>query len=660
MGDIWSFLLQTLTASGVAALLLAAKAMLRDKLSPRWQFSVWGLLALVLLIPAGLGGRYVLVNWPLAVETARSLLTGEYGALTRVTAPVPLPLFDGPPRTGAAWLHCAYAVGAALLLGRCAVSYIRLRRALRRGRPAGDIQAARVRAVAERYGLPTCPAVEADGLSSAFICGVFRPVLALPAGVETDEKVLLHELLHLKHHDAAWGLVICLFRCIHWCNPLLWHCADLAANDLEALCDQRVLERLEGEDRRDYGRILLSMANEKYARAAGTSSMANGGKNIRRRIESIARFKKYPAGMGLAAVCTVLVLAGPCLTGSRAQAPYRGGSPLPAGLDAAAAMASARTTYCTTFAGAFDTYARAVLDKNILYRAMCAPLAEQNALAEQLRQAQSRSAWPPESGWDAGLEAPRNVQAGYEIYNLFPAESGYEGLLAVELTGVPEGETWDGTVHSRWMAVQPLRAEREGNRWGVRPLGEPYPIQGDVRSYGNIGLPARVYEARFGDFTLRLRLQTTSHVAESRAQTDSPLFSTAVFAATPRPNGEFTDIGYDTSLTAVYTGDPAKRGEIRSIGVSCAPASPDAARPELRNPGTGNSTGSSSNGEEWGTQDTLRWENGNEIFLSGGGGGFAGSGAGTYAFPESYAADLYLNGKKAAALTLLPVEGGLQ
>ena len=40
MTDLWSFLLQTLTASGVAALLLAVKALFRDKLSPRWQFGV--------------------------------------------------------------------------------------------------------------------------------------------------------------------------------------------------------------------------------------------------------------------------------------------------------------------------------------------------------------------------------------------------------------------------------------------------------------------------------------------------------------------------------------------------------------------------------------------------------------------------------------------
>ena len=91
MTDLWSFLLQTLTASGAAALLLAVKALFRDKLSPRWQFGVWGVLALVLLLPAGGGGRYALFNWPLWVESAKAALTGDY-SLTRVLAPIPLPL----------------------------------------------------------------------------------------------------------------------------------------------------------------------------------------------------------------------------------------------------------------------------------------------------------------------------------------------------------------------------------------------------------------------------------------------------------------------------------------------------------------------------------------------------------------------------------------
>ena len=307
MTDIWSFLLQTLTASGAAVLLLALKAMFRDKLSPRWQFAAWGVLAILLLLPAGRGGRYVLLNWPFYVELLRSALTGEYGALARVTAPVPLPQ-GAVPRTAADWLFVLYLLGAAVLLARYVLAYIRLCQALGRGRAVED---GRVRAVAEEYHLPVCPAVEVDGLPSAFICGVRRPVLVLPAGAAVDDKVILHELLHLKYHDVAWGLLICLLRCLHWCNPLLWYCANRASNDLEALCDQRALERLAGEERRDYGRILLEMATDNYARVPGTSAMANGERNIRRRIEAIASFKKYSAGLKLPALCIGLALAVP-------------------------------------------------------------------------------------------------------------------------------------------------------------------------------------------------------------------------------------------------------------------------------------------------------------------------------------------------------------
>ena len=44
MFDIWSFMLQTLTVSGVAALILVIKALFKDKLSPKWQFAVFPFL----------------------------------------------------------------------------------------------------------------------------------------------------------------------------------------------------------------------------------------------------------------------------------------------------------------------------------------------------------------------------------------------------------------------------------------------------------------------------------------------------------------------------------------------------------------------------------------------------------------------------------------
>ncbi len=639
MTDLWSFLLQTLTASGAAVLLLAAKGLFRDKLPPRWQFAAWGVLGLALVLPAGRGGRYALLNWPFYVELLRSALTGEYGALARVTAPVPLPRWE-LPADPAGWLYDVYVLGVVVLLGRYAVSYARLRLILRRGRAADP---APVRAVAEEYGLPACRCVEAEGLESAFLCGIFRPVLAVPAGEIVDEKVILHELVHLKQRDTLWGVVIGFFRCLHWCNPLLWYCADRAGNDLEARCDQRVLELLEGEDRRDYGRILLSMANEKYPRAPGTSSMANGGKNIRRRVEAIARFKKYPAGMGLVSACLLLIFAVPLAAGMRAELPNRG-----IGGVAPADLAYARTVYCTTYAGAFDAYAKAVLARRSDYRAMCAPLSEQNALAEGYLNV------PVWSWEEMGIPGPLNRNEGYQIYNLTQTgEDAYEGLLVLTLNDAPEGEEWDSTVSTRWLTVQPLRAGKEGDRWVVVPQGAFRSVQGDDRVGGNVGLPAWEYEAPAGDFTLRMRWQTRSRVDSQ--EPSGGWFNVSTFSTTPKPGGEFmTD--FDQIALAEYTGAPGDRTRYQSIGASYQPMWGDEERPVLRGPGRLNSSGSSSSGEGWG-QNTLDWdwEDEDTIFLTGGGS----QREGPVDPPRAYAADLYLNEEKAAELTLLPVKGGL-
>ena len=650
MTDIWSFLLQTLTVSGVAALLLVVKAMFRDKLSPRWQFAVWGVLAVVLLLPAGRGGRYVLLNWPMLMEALKSNLTGDFGTLTRVTAPIPLPPLSAPA-TAAEWLYMIYAAGAVALLARYLVSYLLLRRALKRGRP---VQSERVTAVGAQYGLPVCPAVEVDGLPTAFICGLFRPMLALPAGVETDDKVILHELLHLKYRDVAWGWVICLFRCVHWCNPLLWLCADRAGNNLESLCDQRVLERLEGEERRDYGRILLSMADEKYARTPGTSSTANGGRNIRRRIEAIARFKRYPAGMALVSVCVVLVLAAPLVTGARA------GDNLLGGLNDTTLFASARTTYCTTYAEAFDAYAKSVLMANPVYRAMCAPLEQRNEL---MKVYSSKKYWEHLEYF--GLKnATIEFISGYAIYNLNQAEKDvWEGVLVIQLVKPPEGVEWDGISVHRWLAVQRLRAEKEGERWVVLPQEDIWTVQGDARVGGNLALPAWVYEGEYGDFTLRIQWQTTASASSNNIPSSNAFFglSSHSFDSTSNPHAEFDLVNMDYIAYAIYHGDPDKKSGYASISVSCVPIYGELdGRPEIEpldeNLLGSYSTSNSSGGSHTGTRILEDgWDD--WLSLSGGGSSYTGNDTGPYSLPRSYAVDLYLNGKLAAELTLLPKGG---
>ena len=653
MGDIWGFLLQTLTASGVAVLLLAVKVMFRDKLSPRWQCAIWGLLGLVMLLPAGLNGRYVLLDWPVLVEFMKTELSGAY-TLTLVTAPIPLPAAS-MPRTLWDWLFWVYVIGAAAMLLRYVLTYLRLRSALKGGQPIGAANQEKLNHVARQYHLPLCNAVEVEGLQSAFVCGVVSPVLALPAGIEVDEKVLLHELLHLKHRDVWWGMVICLLRCLHWCNPLLWYCADRAGNDLEALCDQRVLERLEGEARRDYGRILLSMASDRYPRVPGTSSMANGGKNIRRRIESIARFKRYPAGMALVSVCVAVMLAAPLVIGAKADGVYNEEGRLADEADIELTLASARTVWCTTPAGALDTYGKALLEQKGAYRAMCAPLEEYRDIALEMKWNQSHNQW---NTWEADLPGWPNTEDGYYVYNLEPVEKdAYQALMIVKLLGAEDGEP--APEGQEYAAVQNVRVEQEEGRWVVIPQEDFRTMlvqEGGLR-WGCEELPAHTYEASNGDFRMEVSVQKC-FVVENTVQVDNGwFFDSYRYDAVPKPDAQFDLVYWNYGSSVTYLGSQEDKESFTRLGVICAPAEKDGTRPDLDRGALGeNSSGSSSTGEFW-QSTSLSGDWGPEVLMPGGGTTREYSKS-SFDLPEFYAADLYVNGKKTSELTLYLKEGG--
>lgn len=543
MDNLWSVLAQTLALSVAALVLLAAKRLFLDKLSPRWQYGVWAILALRALLPAGLLGRTLVPGGRVVLEAARlqvelplsSVLTDPYG-VTEVLAPVPLFPFGLPvPGSITDVLFYVYAAGVLLLALWFFLSYARLRAAIRRGLSPAPEVLAQVEGVAARYGLKAPRRVVVlPGLESAFVCGPLRPVLALP-GRPVDDKVLLHELLHLRHGDVWAGVGVCALRCLHWCNPLIWYCCDRMQNDCEALCDQRVLERLEGEERRAYGVILLSMADGRYARAPGTSSMANGGRNIKARIQAIARFRRYPAGMALASGCVAAVLALTCLGG------VSGAAEVPGGTDRGAlALAQAQLNRPTTVAGALDTYAKAILCDSPVYFSMVLPepareLAWQTGLAPYQEVELEDSPF-----WTLGFHWHRPAwQAEWSVMNLLPdGAEGYTGTLF--FSPLSEDNTY-GIVYQQ-VAVRP-----DGDFWTVEPLGDltvrPDPNQEGIYLCPSSEAPYTTYVAEIVTLHVEVDVQLQLNVNNAifSTSTDLPAWaSTYQLDPVPHPDASFT------------------------------------------------------------------------------------------------------------------------
>ena len=367
MENIWMFLQQTAAASLVALFLLILQRIFLDKLSPRWQYGVWLVLLLRLLVPAGFGGRPTVLDVTFWVETLRTRVElGLHSAYSPPfvaslpAAPVPLPP-AGAPASWTDWAFLIYCAGVVLWAAWFVVSAVRLSLRVRGGVPVEGERRAAMEALAKQQRLPMPRRiVECRWARTPFVVGVVRPALVLPMGWALDEKVVLHELLHLKYRDVWAGWLTTALRCLHWCNPFLWFVFDKTGNDRESLCDQRVLERLEGEDRRDYGRCLLAMADDKAVRTPGATTMANGARAVKARIEAIARFKRFPQGMGLVSGCIVFALSLSLVAGvpvsaagtdDTVETPDGGNPPI---------LALAAQNRATTVAGALDAYGKAL------------------------------------------------------------------------------------------------------------------------------------------------------------------------------------------------------------------------------------------------------------------------------------------------------------
>lgn len=590
MTNLWVFLLQTLYVAGVGLLLLAIKTLLKDKLSPRWQYAVWAVLALRILLPAYTGKYYVLLPLPLWVETAKvmvephwaSAYTNVYEA-TQVTSPIPW--LTGAPVSLSDWLFLLYVVGVVVTLLWYLLSWLRLCLLLRQGTPVPADVKEQIERIGETYACKTCRAIELPGLPSPMVCGVFRPVLALPKGKALDDHVILHELLHLNYKDALQNVFWCFCRALHWCNPIVRLLLNRVGNDMESLCDQRVLERLHGEDRRNYGISLLAMANDKYPRAVGTTSLSNGGKNIAQRIEAIVRFKRYPRGMVLASVCVVVVLAASCLVGMvDKEEPLYGMMYFGPKTDREVAVS--HLNYCTTVAGALDTYAKGIINESSLCLAM-ATTGETQKEMEALARTGTYRGLPSEievyHAIDHDVPSKESVryQLGYVYYDKMEAPSvrnlqkekdgSYSALLVLYVTQVLDPELHyitddEGKIGGQ--LVFSLKVWKEGVRYVVQQLGDSVLYtEGIAGTYSPYLVPAlKTYaaEGKSGSVVVTCR---SSHRVGTYYTSSGIFGGTSQLREDPDPNAEFWEevpsYQYQTEYT--FSGSEAEKAALTQV-----------------------------------------------------------------------------------------------
>ena len=160
------------------------------------------------------------------------------------------------------------------------------------------------------------PVYTAAHLPSPCLFGVFFPAVYLTPGAAEDaatlRHVLAHELTHYAHRDHLWSLLRCLALALHWYNPLVWLAVGLSKGDGELACDEGAVARLGEEERIPYGRTLVDMVAARSLRPGDllscSTAMTGGKKSITQRVSALVK-KPETVKTALFAVIAVVALS---------------------------------------------------------------------------------------------------------------------------------------------------------------------------------------------------------------------------------------------------------------------------------------------------------------------------------------------------------------
>lgn len=335
---VFNYLLEaTLFGSVLILLLVAARALLRDRLGSRVLYACWALAALRLLTPlslpnpvmdefrpglsADVGAR------PVADQVRQRVIDAGYRLSQWLPwEENPAAGFTSRLRQGLSgrwvlllWIAVALCVGAFLW-----ARYRRFKETVRRNRVRAlqEDELELLRTLCQRYRIRRqIPVYFVDRLTTGCIAGVWQPFIALPLELPREHLALAlsHQLCHWKARDPFWGMIRGVCCAVHWFNPVVWMGAWLSYCDSEMACDDRVTARLHDIDRLAYANVIVSAGEKEVAMSMGATVTS---RHLRQRVTSVIRcVRGSRVGVALTSLAAALVLLVSFATGESEPLP---------------------------------------------------------------------------------------------------------------------------------------------------------------------------------------------------------------------------------------------------------------------------------------------------------------------------------------------------
>ncbi|PFE93648.1 methicillin resistance protein [Bacillus thuringiensis] len=345
----FDWLIETsLMASILVGFILCIKVLFRNKLTPRWQYMLWIVLMIRLLLPWSPDSSYSIYsllsysssvsevipkNMPATenivnIESDRKVeLESNSETVTKNSEPEVNA--SSEQQTTLSLYKIALYVWLAGVIILAAITFLTNRRLYSYIKKQPDITDEQVITVFDRckQSMKVKKAVSlrlAGKIASPTVFSFFRPKVLLSKkhmkvlNEQQLQYVFYHELAHIKRKDVAVNWIMYSLILLNWFNPILWYAYFCMREDQELACDAYALTFIDKEEQIAYGHTIITLLEHYSYQVPSLANLSRNKRTLKRRIVMIKKFQKKSYRLSLLGVIVIVAIASLSLFNARA------------------------------------------------------------------------------------------------------------------------------------------------------------------------------------------------------------------------------------------------------------------------------------------------------------------------------------------------------
>lgn len=161
-------------------------------------------------------------------------------------------------------------------------------------------------------------------ISTPMLIGFFNPLIVIPNVYYTEaelKNILLHEIAHLKRFDIIIKWLTLFTTAIHYFNPMMLLIKKEINKACELACDEYVIRNLSDAEKQFYGETLISVVSEvRYPSSIISANMCEEKETLKERLISIMKHSKRTKLITLLSIIFIAcIVLGAVLLGAKTK-----------------------------------------------------------------------------------------------------------------------------------------------------------------------------------------------------------------------------------------------------------------------------------------------------------------------------------------------------